>query len=393
MKHIEGRAGMNRRLRVQAMISTLTWGGAELLLSDFAVGARDAGIDLGVTYLQEVDGSPAAARLRALGIEPALVPITGLLDPRDHLRVRRHVARTRPDVLHTHLGNADFFGGIAARTLRIPSVSTIHVMEWESSAQANAKARIMDLARRYCADTVITVSESARTALVRAGLGRSRRLVTVHNGVDARSQPGSGRRVREELGIRADDLVVTMLSVLREGKGHETAMRSIRELRLRHPRLRLLIAGDGPARDRIHAAAAALGDGVVLAGHRDDVMAVLDATDILLHPSRVDAFPTALLQALAASVPIVATDAGGIPEIVEHGTSGLLVPAPPSEVALVQALSAMLDDDSVRRRCAAAGRRRFEAEFTVERWASRTRQIYEEALSRRGVRHHGASVA
>lgn len=351
-----------------------------MLLADFARGARHAGIELSVGYLQDTDGSPAAARLREAGVDPQLVPITGLLNPADLLRVRRHLANVGPDVVHTHLGNADLIGGVAARTLGIPVISTIHVMEWDTSLRERVKDRLMDLARSVCAQSVVTVSDRARRALLEAGYGRRSGLVTVHNGVDAHAVPGAGRAVRSELGLAPEQLVVTMVSVLREGKGHEVAFEAVRALREDHPELRLLVVGDGPAAERIRHQSRGFEEEVVFAGHRDDVMRVLDASDILLHPSRVDAFPTALLEAMAASVPVVATDVGGIPEIVDDGRTGLLLEAPPDSGVVARVLGELAGDPERRRDLGSAGRARFEAEFAAERWAARMRALYESAL-------------
>jgi len=373
---------MSASLRVHALISSLTWGGAEMLLADFASGARHAGIELSVGYLQDTDGSPAAARLRAVGVHPELVPITGLLNPADLWRVRRHLARVRPDIVHTHLGNADLLGGVAARSLGIPVISTIHVMEWETSLRERVKARLMDLARSVCAESVVTVSDRARQALLEAGYGRGSGLVTVHNGADAQAVPGAGRAVRLELGLAPRQVVVTMVSVLREGKGHEVAFEAVRALREAHPELRLLVVGDGPAGERIRQDSQDVEGQVVLAGHRDDVMRVLDASDILLHPSRVDAFPTALLEAMAASVPVVATDVGGIPEIVDDERTGVLLEVPPDPAVIARVLGELAEDPERRRKLGSAGRTRFEAEFAAERWAERMRTLYESALAR-----------
>ena len=90
------------------------------------------------------------------------------------------------------------------------------------------------------------------------------------------------------------------------------AAAAIRELAVDHPRLRLVVMGDGPDRAEVAELLRPIGERVVLTGHRDDVMDVLDASDVLIHPSRVDAFPTALLEAAAASRPVVATNVGGI---------------------------------------------------------------------------------
>jgi glycosyltransferase involved in cell wall biosynthesis len=377
----------SRPLRVHALISSLTWGGAEMLLSEFAAGAPAAGIELSVGFLEDRDGNPAAARLRKRGVEPILAQIHGprpLLNRSDHRVVRRHLEQVRPDVLHTHLGYADMLGALAARSLGIPTVSTLHIMEWPRGVREPrpyAKERLMSLVRRRYAHVVIAVSDAARRAYLETGWDVPEHVVTVRNGILALNRPGSGRAVRERLGLAPDDLVVSMVTVLRRGKGHDAALAAVSSLAERFPRLRLVIAGDGPDRAEIERLAAPLGARAVLAGHLDDVMELLDATDVLLHPTHVDAFPTALLEAMAAGVPIVATAVGGIPEMVESGTNGVLISSPPQPAALSEALVPLLEDERLRRRVGERGRERFEREFTAEAWATRMRTVYESATS------------
>jgi glycosyltransferase involved in cell wall biosynthesis len=379
-------------LRVHALISSLTWGGAEMLLSEFASGAPAAGIELSVGFLEDRDGNPAAARLRRRGVEPLLAQINGprpLLNRTDHRTVRAQLEAVRPDIVHTHLGYADMLGGMAARRLGIPAVSTLHVMEWCTSVRnpsLYAKERLMSLVRRHCAARVVAVSDAARHAFLATGWDSPERVVTIRNGIVAEPQPGAGHALRERLGIGADELVVTMLTVLRAGKGHDIAVAAVSALRERFPGLRLVITGDGPARADVERKASTLGSAAVVTGHVDDVMGLLDATDVMLHPTLADAFPTALLEAMAAGVPIVATAVGGIPEIVEDGRTGLLVPAPPEEARVVAALAPLLESVTERRRLGEAGRERFEREFTADAWAMRTRRLYESALANRGVR-------
>lgn len=364
-------------LKVAAIIDTLTWGGAEMLLTDLARAAPSAGIELSVTYLKDLDASPAAAPLRTAGIEPVLVPMTRLVDPRGLLRVRRRLRALRPDVVHTHLGYADLLGGIAARSLGIPSVATLHVMRWAGSGREGIKEALFGRARRRTARRVIAVSEAGRRAYLAKGWDRPDRVVTVHNGVARVPAPGAGALVRRDLGLGPDDLVLAMVTVLREGKGHEVAADAVRRLADRHPRVRLLVLGDGPGRPQIEALLRPLGDRVVMAGHRDDVMAVLDAVDVLIHPSHWDAFPTALLEAMAAGVPVVASAVGGIPEIVTEA-SGRLIGAPPRGDALAAALAPLLADRDLRRAMGAAGRERFAGVFSAEPWARRLRAVYDE---------------
>src|SRR5438093_1315565 len=139
-----------REIRVHALIDSLTWGGAEALLYDFAIVAPSEGIRLSVGYLKDARGSPAALRLRKIGIDPVLAPIPQRLSPSALQMVRHHIGQMRPDLVHTHLGSSDILGGIAARSLRIPAVSTIHAAEWGHDRRERLKARLTALVRRRC---------------------------------------------------------------------------------------------------------------------------------------------------------------------------------------------------------------------------------------------------
>lgn len=374
-----------RALRVHVLIDSLNWGGAETLLADYAAGAPAADIELSVGYLQDINGSPSAAALRARGVEPELIGVRKLLDAESVWRVRRHLAAVRPDVVHTHLGAADVHGTMAARSLGLPTVSTIHLVAAPSLRSLDrreaARERLMATARRYGSRRVIAVSDAARDAYLDAGLDRASHITTVHNGIAARAPQRSRAELRAELGIPADAPVVAMVSVLRGGKGHDVALAATAALRETHPQLRLLIVGDGPQRAEVEAQAAPLGDAVVLTGFRRDIVELLGASDILLLPSRMDAFPTSLLEAGSVGVPAVATRVGGIPEIVTDGETGLLIDAPPNAEAIAAAVGRLLDDAPLRARLGAGARERFDAQFTAERWATRCRAIYDDVLA------------
>lgn len=352
-----------------------------MLLGDFAEAAPEAGLELAVTSLAPFAGEPAARRLETLGIAPQHVAVRGLIDPRSVRALRRRLAATAPDIVHTHLDYADVLGGAAARTLGVPSVATLHVMRWAAAgARERARLELFGRVRRRTARRVIAVSAAARAAYLEHGWDTPARVVSVHNGIARSSRRGAGAAVRAGLGIAPDALVVTMLSVLRGGKGHDEALEAFATLRERFPAARLVIAGTGPDEERLRTAA---GDGVVFAGHRDDVMELLDASDVLLHPSHVDAFPTALLEALAAGVPVVATAVGGIAEIVEDRETGLLVAAPPRVAALEAALSELLGDAALRARLGAAGAASFAARFTARRWVAELAALYAAVSSSR----------
>jgi glycosyltransferase involved in cell wall biosynthesis len=172
-----------------------------------------------------------------------------------------------------------------------------------------------------------------------------------------------------------------MISTVRPEKAHDVALAAIDLLATRFPRLRLLVVGTGPELARTKALAEPLGERVVFAGYQPDVLGVLAAVDLVLHPSRHEAFPTALLEAMAAGVPVIATSVGGIPEIVSDGEDGILVPSPPEPEGVAAALAALLEDDARRRQMGECGRERFAREFSGEAWARRLRAFYEDVLA------------
>lgn len=373
-------AGEGRLLHVAVVIDGLGWGGAEMLLAEFAQGAPAAGLQLSVCYLVDRDGSPAAARLAAVGLDPVLLPMWGPMGTGVLPVLRAHLRRLRPDVVHTHLGYADLLGGAAARSLGVPVVSTVHLTGPDPVAgwKDRGKRALFSLARRRGARRVLAVSEAARLGHLAATGDREEHTRVVHNGVVGRPATGQGRPVRDALGLRPDDLVVVMVSVLRSGKGHDVAVQALRLLRPRWPSLRLVVLGDGPLAADLAAWVHDLDGAALLTGHRDDVMRVLDAADVLLHPSEQDAFPTALLEAMAAGVPVLASAVGGIGEIIVDGGTGVLLPAPVAPQGLAVQLERLLADPELRRRLGDAGRARFAEHFSATAWALRVRAAYDE---------------
>lgn len=367
-----------RPVTVLALIDHFALGGAEMLLARFAAVASKANIDLSIACLEDRDGNPAAAMLQGgpqaplnLGLPPGRPGAHALRT------VRCHIAAVKPQVVHTHLGTSDIVGGLAARSLGIPVVSTIHAMDWPRGDRVySAKRRLV----RGCAARIIAVSDSARRHYLERGWAREEQIVTIHNGIDVTAEAGAGAAVRAELGIEPGAFVVGMVSALRPEKGHDLAIDAVARLRARFPHLRLLIVGQGAVGEEIARRARALDGAAVLAGRRSDVMRVFDAIDVCLHPSRADAFPTTLIESMAASVPVLATAVGGIPEIITDGRSGVLMAAPTTAEQIAHSLAALIGQPERRRELAAAARLDYEQRFTADPWVRRTRMLYDEVI-------------
>ncbi|MFP3942154.1 MAG: glycosyltransferase family 4 protein [Thermoanaerobaculia bacterium] len=345
-----------------------------------------------VAFLKSIAGNPFEGELRALGIPVTGLGARNLRDVRAFRRLLALLRRGRFDLVHAHLAYATLWGLAAGRLAGIPVVSSLHTVPpldppW---SREGVRRRLLVLAANRRAARVTAVSDAVRRAWVEeAGLAPER-VEVVHNGVAAPTSPEGGAasmdgaaRVRGELGIPRGVPVATAVSVLRPGKGLEVLLDAVPAIRSAVPRVRVVIAGDGPLRTALEARAAASGAGgaVVWGGFRRDVPALLAASDLVVVPSLDDAFPTVALEAMSAGRPVVASRTGGIPEIVADGDSGRLVP-PGDPEALARAVTGLLADPEERWRLGAAGRERHRELFSTEAWLARLEAVYGEVLGR-----------
>lgn len=371
-------------LRVCHVIHSLQPGGAEQSLLELAQVAPAAGMRLAVVSL--TDGTPGGYpdRLRAAGVEVRLLGLPTRWDPRAVQSGIAAVRAVEPHLVHSHLKHADLVAAAAARRLRLPMVSSLHVIEDDVTGIARGKRWLAAQARLRGAALTIAVSDAVRRWYLAAFSADPDRVVTVHNGVAARPAVDDAARaaVRAEFGIPADAVLATMVGVLRPGKGHLDLLAALEHVP-RRLGVHVLIVGDGALRATLAAAvgAAPYADRVTFAGYRTDVPRILAASDLVVHPSHFDAFPTVLLETAAAGRPAVATAVGGTAEIVTPDTGVLVPPADPT--ALGAAIAELAAAPVLRERLGAAARHRFAAEFEATRWAERLRAQYERVLAER----------
>lgn len=373
-------------LRVAHLIHRMEFGGAEALLVELGRVAAEAHLRLMVLSLTRVRDRRYLRQLEATGAEVRSLEVRTRWDPRALWRAVTALTDWRPDVIHTHLKHADLVGAVAARRLGVPMVSTLHVIEDAPTLLGWLKGRIAAAARRSTAARTIAVSEQLRRWYVATFPIDQERVLTVPNGVARPPAPPSGAPAAVRAGLGVPDTAVLALQVglLRPGKGHADLLAALRFIPPEVD-LHVVLAGNGPLRASLEAAARRLprSQRVHFAGFRDDVPVLLAAADLVVHPSHVDAFPTALLEALAAGRPILATTVGGIPEIVTPDVGVLVAPRDPA--ALAGALTELAVDPERRARLGAAAAARFATHFEVSLWARRLRTVYEEVLDARSA--------
>jgi glycosyltransferase involved in cell wall biosynthesis len=303
------------------------------------------------------------------------VPMAGDLDLRIISRMRRCIRACRPDIVHLHSRiGADVMGGIACRLEGVPVV--------HSRRQDNPEARWAVALKYRLHDRVIAISEGIGNILLAEGLPPAK-LRVVRSAVDWErfARPCRRAEVCERLTVGAEARLVGVVAQLIERKGHRFLIEALPPLLGEFPDLRVFFFGKGPAEENLRRRIEAVGLGhhILLAGFRTDLPDILPCLDLLVHPATMEGLGVSLLQASSAGVPVIASDAGGIPEAVRDGVNGLLVP--PGDVpALRAAMATLLRDQSLAQRLGEGGAELMRREFSADTMAEGNLTVYQELV-------------
>jgi glycosyltransferase involved in cell wall biosynthesis len=356
-------------MRILHLIPDLELGGAQRMLGYAAAAMERDRYRLHVAHWGKA--SALQSEMEQLGI-PVLHLEGGPSLVRLARSFGRQVRRLQPDVVHTHLFDADLIGIPTARALGVRRCcSTIHSFSFFSSPRHRWRYRwvLTPLVRSFFA-----VSHALADFLVQECRLPASRVRVIVNGVDtARFAPAVGAAPRSAPGP-----TVGVLTRLDSRKGLPHLIQAIGQLRADLPGIRLLIAGDGEERVTLERQAGSLGlaGQVVFAGTVNEPEGFYRRLDLFVLPSLDEAFGLVLLEAMAAGLPVVGTRVGGIPEILEDGHQGLLV-SPADSRAIAAAIRTLWEDPSRRSRMAEAARRRAR-HFDVGRTAKQLQAAYEE---------------
>lgn len=381
-------------MRVLAIIDTLSFGGAEHLLATLAAAAPGADLHLEVASMTPADDERRAMHpvLEAAGLAPRYLGVRKLRDPAAIPRVAAAIRASGCDVVHAHLATAATLVPPAARMAGVPAVCTMHHVPGELPPRERFKERLA-VASGGRSRALIFVSDGARRAFAERYRPNPRTWTVVHNGLDLSSFHVAPASPPADLAIPAGVPLVSLVAVMRGPKRHDMAVAAWPRVLDAVPEARLLLVGDGEQGPALRAQVARLGlaDRVVFAGPRRDVARLLQASDLALLPSETEALPTSLIEAAACGRAAVATRVGGVPEVVEHGRTGLLV-APGDPGALADAVVTLLGDPGRREEMGRRARQLAEERFDMHVWARTLRRVYQHAISGRGADPAGVRV-
>ncbi len=354
------------------VINNLVVGGAERFLLELATAQAAIGWRVGLLTLVEPNPLAAWARKDRMGY--TCLGRTRLNDPRLLLDVRNALARERPDVVHTHLFYADFFGRLAARWMNVAAI-----VSTEHSTAGGTLSRKRQRGMRWTASIphrLVAVSSAARDRMAeRLGLDPST-LHVIPNGIHVEAWRSATARPRAELGFADDAFLVGSVGRLIESKAYDDLLRGV--ARLQDPRVQVVMVGDGPYADALRRLADELGLAAQVhwLGSRSDVAALLKMLDVFVLPSLWEGHSVALLEAMAAGCACVVSD---IPELVETlGEAGVAFPRRDPE-RLARVLRSLLDAPDRRREYGVQAQRAAES-YSIEKAAQRYASLYNEIL-------------
>lgn len=373
-----------RRPRVLMVLDRLddNGGGGERAAVGLAVSLPRDRYEVWMCSTRIATGSPLR-ELEAAGVRHVHVDRRGIIGPRGLADLVRLVRRIRPDVVHGHMFGSNIWATLIGRACRVPVVIA-HEQTWSYEGQP---------LRRLIDGRVIGRLAHAFVAVSRADAGRMHEVehvpaARIHVIPNAWFAPAelTSTDVRAEIGAGPDVPLAACAALMRPQKRHDVLIDAFAQARRAVPTAQLVLAGDGEleqiVRERI--AAHGLGDAVHLLGTRGDVDSIWRAADVAVLSSDFEGTPLAILEAMSDAVPVVATDVGGLPDLIDQA-SGILV-ARRDPAALGAAMARVLGDRELRERMGAAARERAQL-FTAERHAERTGELYEELLRRaRGTR-------
>ena len=367
----------SRPIRILLAINTLARGGAERQLVELATGLdRDR---FTVSVLCVVAGGPLADELTAAGIP---VAIFDSRKPVEVIRLIAHVRRLAPEIVHSFLYGSNIVAALAAVIARTPVVITSRRSLGFFKDGRPHYEFLQGLANRFT-DAVVANSEAVREDTLRREHLDPARVRVIPNGVDLKvfDQLPPAAAMRDELlgnGGGAGPLVIVIANLI-PYKGIAYFIDAWREVLKTTPTALAIVVGEGPERASLEVRSADIARSIRFIGSRKDVPAILATADLVVQPSLYEGFPNAVLEAMAAARPVVATAVGGTVEAVAHENTGLLVP-PRDREALAAAIERLLEDKELRRLYGRAGRERVQAEFSVERMVASYGVLYDSTM-------------
>jgi glycosyltransferase involved in cell wall biosynthesis len=370
-------------IRVSYLITDSGVGGTEKMLADLIMNLDRSRFSPELIVLKPPAStakmlSEKGVPVKSIGLPRWLSLGYGLKIPGALFRLHRMLAKSRPDILHCYLFQANLLGRIAARCTGIPvNISSLRVEEKERDSHILFERLSRSLVTGYTA----VCNEVRNFGIQKLGIAPEK-IITIPNGINPELYAeGNRHKVREELGIETEIPTIGTIGRIHRQKGMDIFIRAAGAIRVKIPNLRVIVVGEGPEEGKLRSLVRELGlsDSVIFTGLRQDIPDLLAGMDLFVLASRWEGMPNVILEAMAAGRAVVASDTGGARELVQQGETGILVPVEDVE-ALSSAIMNLLVKSSGLHEMGEKARDRVRAHYSLTRMVERTQELYERLM-------------
>jgi glycosyltransferase involved in cell wall biosynthesis len=316
------------------ILSNLSIGGAQILVLDILKELNKMD-EFNISVIT-IDSGELIKKYEDCGLKVIDLKLKGLVNPKIHFKLKNILQEIQPDIIHTHMLKADFYGRIAAKQTRVPLiVSTCHIDSTTHNKSIPGKRNIFDYIDNFVIDysdsKIIAVSNKVRNYLIKRKKNVDKKVEVIYNGIDTGMQnyiltKEEQKNFRKELGIKKDDFLICFSGRLEEQKGHKFFLDTAKDLLKERKNVKIILLGEGSLRDEIEKLIAdnSLEDSVKLLGFRQDSEKFYEISNLIVLPSLWEGFGIVITEAMIKKKIVLASDVGGITEIISDNETGFL---------------------------------------------------------------------
>lgn len=383
-----------RKTNLLFVITKLELGGAQKQLLSLISNLDRERFNLFLFTAREGFLLPEALSIQGLSVHTSRFlerPVSPIKDIISIFEICRFIKKNGIEAVHTHSSKAGILGRWAARLSGVKSIiHTVHgwsFHDYQSPLFRKFYIWLERLAAKFT-DLIIVVSERDKERGLANNIAGAQAYRLVRYGIDKNRLEIKDGFIRQELGLRDDDVVVGSIACLKPQKSPEDFVKLAASINKSFPQVKFLLVGDGKLRSKIEALISQhhLERNIVLTGWRKDIPRLLSAMDIFVLTSLWEGLPISVLEAMASSLPVVATDTGGVREVISEGSNGYMV-ARRDISQMENRVVGLLKNEELRRRMGARGRISIGDDFSVKAMSEKIRDLYQELFLRKEVPH------
>ena len=372
-----------KRIKILYLITGLKTGGAEIVLYNLVKNINKKKIETVVVSIIPI--AEIGKKIQNSGIRVLSLNAKFKYNPFIFFKLISILKKEKPQILHSFLFHSILLGRIVGRICKVPIIiSSIH-SEYIGGFLRNRLLQITD----SLDDVVTIVSQKASETMLKSKTASANKLLVIYNGIDLNKfifQDKKARKeIRKELNLEKDDKVLISIGRLFKAKGYPYLIEAIKILKSKYPDIKLLIIGEGEEKNKLETQTRELNleKNIFFLGRKENVSNCLNASDIFILASLWEGFGLAIVEAMACGLPVITTNVGGIPEIIQDKISGLLVDPKDSEI-LAQKIDYLLNlDADSRERLILKGRKIVEQKFSLEKMITKYEELYYKLLKQK----------